>query len=268
VTWIFASPRDGNLDNQLIMKPANNTLLLTATIKPLVGIPELQRTNPVERMNDYIRALRFYCNVSEKVITRIVFIENSEYDISQLRDLVSNLNASHRVEFLSFNGLDYPPSYGRGYGEFKLLDYAMDHSVTLASAGADTMLWKVTGRYRVLNIVRIVRMAPPNSDLYCDMRTWPIPWVDLRIFGCTLGGYKSHLKGVYQQLREDIMNTAPEQRLYSIIDELAKSHSIVSRFRNEPFIDGIRGKDSKNYASGINLIKYLARSSKRMLFPR
>src|SRR3984893_14120500 len=127
------------------MNNAHNALLLTATIKPPVGIPELQRTDPVERMNDYIRALRFYCNVSEKVIPRIIFVENSESDLFQLHDAVSSANASHRVEFLSFNGLDYPPSYGRGYGEFKLLDYAMDHSSTLATA-VDTRLWKVTGR--------------------------------------------------------------------------------------------------------------------------
>jgi hypothetical protein len=94
----------------------------------------------------------------------------------------------------------------------------MDNSKTLANADAATILWKVTGRYRVLNIGRIVRTAPPNSDLYCDMRKWPVPWVDLRIFGCTLGGYKSLLKGVYLQLREDRINMAPEQHLYSIID--------------------------------------------------
>ncbi len=250
------------------MNPSNNTLLLTATIKPLVGIPELQRTDPLERMNDYIRALRFYCNVPQTVIPRIVFIENSGSDLSRLHDVASSAKAVDRVEFLSFNGLDYPPGYGRGYGEFKLLDYAMDHSTTLAAAGAETMLWKVTGRYRVLNIGRIIRAAPPKSDLYCDMRTWPIPWVDLRIFGCTLGGYRSLLKGVYLRLREDVINMAPEQHLHPIIDELAKSHHIVRRLRNEPFIDGIRGNDSKNYASGVNLIKYMVRSSRRMLFPR
>jgi hypothetical protein len=248
------------------MDRANNTLLLTATVKPPVGIPELQRTDPTERMNDYVRALRFYCKAPETDIPRIVFIENSGSDLSQLHDVVASANAAHRVEFLSFNGLDYPPGYGRGYGEFKLLDYTMDHSTTLAGARADTMLWKVTGRYRVLNIGRIIRTAPSKPDMYCDMRTWPIPWVDLRIFGCTLGGYRSLLKGVYQQLREDIINMAPEQHLHPIIKDLAKSHSIVTRLRNEPFIDGIRGKDSKNYASGVNLIKYLARSSRRMLF--
>ena len=167
---------------------ANNVLLLTATIRPPAGVPELQRTDPTERMNDYVRALSFYCSIRDTIIPRIVFIENSGFDLSPLSDVVSRADAAHRVEFLSFNGLDHPPRYGRGYGEFKLLDYAMDNSKTLANAGAATILWKVTGRYRVLNIGRIVRTAPPNSDLYCDMRKWPVPWVDLRIFGCTLGG--------------------------------------------------------------------------------
>ena len=121
------------------MNPANNTLLMTATIKPLVGIPELQRTDPLERMNDYMRALRFYCNVPETVIARIVFIENSESDLSPLHEVASSAKATHRVEFLSFNGLDYPPGYGRGYGEFKLVDYAMSHAHFLADL-SDTMV--------------------------------------------------------------------------------------------------------------------------------
>ena len=247
---------------------ANNVLLLTATIKPPTGVPELQRTDPTERMNDYIRALRFYCNIRESIIPRIVFIENSGSDLSPLSDVVSRADATHRVEFLSFNGLNHPPGYGRGYGEFKLLDYAMENSSTLAATNAATMLWKVTGRYRVLNIGRIIRTVPPNCDLYCDMRVWPIPWVDLRIFGCTLNGYKSLLKGIYLQLREDVINMAPEQHLHPIIEKLAESHSVVRRLRSEPFIDGIRGKDSKNYASGLNLLKYLVRSSRRLLLSR
>jgi hypothetical protein len=247
------------------MSGLNNTLLMTATVTPPIGIPDLQRRDPKERMNDYARALKFYCNISERIIPRIVFIENSNADLSHLEEIARATTAAHRVEFLSFYGLDFPPKYGRGYGEFKLLDYAMEHSATLASADADAMLWKITGRYRVLNISRIIRDAPRSPDLYCDMRQWPIPWVDLRIFGCTTRGYRSLLKGLYLQLQEDLINKAPEQHLHSIISELAKSHHIITRLKNEPFIDGIRGKDSKNYSSGINFIKFLARYSKRKL---
>jgi hypothetical protein len=89
-----------------------------------------------------------------------VFVENCGFDLSPLADVVSVTRAAHRVEFVSFDGLDNPPRYGRGYGEFKLLDYASENSRTVAAADAGTMLWKVTGRYRVLNITRIIRSAP------------------------------------------------------------------------------------------------------------
>jgi hypothetical protein len=249
------------------MNVIDNVLLLTATIRPPAGVPGLQRTDPEARMNDYIRALQFYCNLPEKVVSRIVFVENSKSDLSPLYKIAARANASDRVEFLSFDGLDYPSRYGRGYGEFKLLDHAFDYSSTLASAHSSSALWKITGRYLVLNVASIIRDAPTSFELYCDTRRRPIPWVDLRIFGCTLSGYRKFLKGVYPQLREDLINMSPEQHLYSTIQELAQSQNIVTRFKNEPLIDGIRGKDSKNYASGLNYLKYLIRSSKRTFFP-
>ena len=216
-------------------------------------------------MNDYVRVLEFYCNIPESIVARIIFVENSESDLSPLRDVVARAKASNRVEFLSFNGLDHPSSYGRGYGEFKLLDHAVDHSPTLAVAPSSSVLWKITGRYRVLNLTRIIRGAPTDFELYCDTRKWPIPWVDLRIFGSSIGGYRKLLKGIYPQLNETVINMAPEQYLFSSIRELARSQKIVTRFNNEPLVDGIRGKDSQNYASGLNYIKYLVRSSKRMI---
>jgi hypothetical protein len=243
---------------------SSNVFLLTATIQPPPGVPGLDRTDPTDRMNDYVRALEFYCNMPESIVTRIIFVENSNSDLSPLRDVVARAKASNRVEFLSFNGLDHPSSYGRGYGEFKLLDHAVDYSSTLADAPSTSVLWKITGRYRVLNLARIIRGAPKDFELYCDTRKWPMQWVDLRIFGCTIGGYQRLLKGIYPQLNETLINMAPEQYLFSIITTLAQSQKIVTRFNNEPLVDGIRGKDSQNYASGLNFIKYLLRSSRRI----
>lgn len=241
----------------------NNTLLLTATIRPPPGAPNLHRIDPRQRMNDYIHALDFYCRLPKEIIPRIVFVENSASNLSPLQEVVLKANALGRVEFLSFDGQDHPPQYGRGYGEFKLLDYAMEHSYTLGSANVDDVLWKVTGRYRVLNLVTLVHTAPSDFQLYCDIRDWPIPWVDLRIFGCTVSGYQYLLRGIYSQLKANVINMAPEQYLRPSIGELAKSHRVVTRFRREPRVDGIRGVDSKNYSSRSNLLKYLFRSSIR-----
>jgi hypothetical protein len=242
-----------------------NTLVLSATITPPPGVPDLQRTDPQQRIGDYARALDFYCRLPETFIRRIVFIENSATDLTPLREVVSKANASGRVEFVSFDGLDHPPQYGRGYGEFKLLDYAMEHSHTLKSVSDTERLWKVTGRYRVLNLVDLIRSAPQGFALYCDMRDFPIPWVDLRVFGVTLAGYRRLLRGVYSHLREDVNHMPPEQYLRPVIERLKTSHPIVSVFRRELRIDGIRGMDGQNYSSGVNLLKYWVRRTIRRL---
>ena len=38
---------------------------------------------------------------------------------------------------------------GRAHGEFKLLDYAMTASIMVIEAGANHVVWKITGRYTV-----------------------------------------------------------------------------------------------------------------------
>jgi hypothetical protein len=45
----------------------------------------------------------------------------------------------HRVVFVVFDGWDHPPEYGRGYGEFRLIDHAMGHSRRLRQLGQWTL---------------------------------------------------------------------------------------------------------------------------------
>ena len=127
-----------------------NVLLLTATVTPPIGMPLLARTDPVQRLQDYTQALRFYLPLLGSTFDSIVLAENSASDISSLRRLAVEKGAQERVEFLSFFGLDHPPSYGRGYGEFKLVDYAMRHSQFL---NGDAYVWKCTGRYVVNSVL-------------------------------------------------------------------------------------------------------------------
>lgn len=236
-------------------------LLLTATITPPADAILLSRSNPKDRLNDYIEALRFYCSLPSERFSGIVFVENSESDLTPLQEIAKTSNAP--VDFLSFNGLDYPSQWGRAYGEFHLFDYAMDNSIALQTLGATDRIWKVTGRYRALNISSIVKTAP-RFDLYCDIRTQPTPWADLRVFGCTPHGYENLLRGICHRVKEDVIGTAPEIFLHTLIQSWAQVNpAVVTRFAREPRIDGIRGRDSKNYLSGLNLIKYFIRSTQR-----
>ncbi|MEO8167616.1 MAG: hypothetical protein ABI623_05160 [bacterium] len=244
-----------------------NTLLLTATITPPPGVPDLLRTDPAVRLGDYTEALKFYLTAGNLNIDQIVFADNSNSDLSSLKNLVCNINSKKKVEFISFNGLDHPPANGRGYGEFKMLDYVMANSNIIRSASETDRMWKVTGRYVVINLCDVIERAPHNYDLYCNIRRWPRPWMDLYLLSWTKKGYNAILQDVHRELQEDIIKTSPEARMWEILQDSFHKANIVPRFNVQPFVEGIVGFDNRNLAGGSNLIKFYLRSFARRYFP-
>ena len=123
-----------------------NTVLLTATITPPINAVQISRVDPSLRMQDYTTSLIFYLDELRKgVISGLIFAENSDSDIQSLQSLVASHPMKDSVEFISFQGLDYPPEYGRGYGEFKLVDHVMHHSKLVKSMDPADKIWKITG---------------------------------------------------------------------------------------------------------------------------
>jgi histone H3 len=107
-------------------------VLLTATITPPPGATHLARTDPKIRLGDYRKAFDFYCSaLAAGVIDQLIFAENSQSDIRSLRDVTEKHGVTAKTEFISHPGLDYPPEYGRGYGEFMLVDRAMASSLLI-----------------------------------------------------------------------------------------------------------------------------------------
>ena len=122
-----------------------NLLILTATITPPPDAAQLTRTDPTIRLNDYRKALEFYLScLADGKNSGLVFAENSESDISELQNLCRKYNVIEQTEFISFAGLNYPSAYGRGYGEFKMIDYVMEHSQLIERLPAQANIWKVT----------------------------------------------------------------------------------------------------------------------------
>ena len=238
-----------------------NVLLMTATIAP-ENSPELTRTDPAQRLHDYEQALGFYLTLLGDGLHGIVFVENSDSDISSLRALVARRSAADSVEFLANYGQHRFPGRDRSYGEFKLLDHAMANS-RLITAQADVIVWKITGRYRVRNLLKMIRTAPKHFDIYCDMRNHPIPWMDLRLIAWTRSGYATVFEGVADRLGVDPRE--PVMRHY--VPQRAGEARIVPRYRIEPLIEGVRGWDNRHYSRGIGRLKYCARVIARMVMP-
>lgn len=250
-----------------------NLLLLTATITPKSGVPNLKRTDPKQRLQDYAEALKFYLSHVNKSCDGIIFVENSNSDISQLKYIVEEQGLTEYVEFIVFEGLDYPVEYDRGYGEFKLLDYGMSHSKLIQqSSEARTVIWKMTGRYTVLNLEEMIKKQPKKFDLFCNCRDYPKYWVDTYFMAWTPEGYETCLRDIYHRLKTNVpgipKGIAAEELLRSWLEQrfIQKKVRIIRRFRVTPELSGVRGADNKEYATD-NQWKYKIRQFISKMFP-
>src|SRR5260370_991740 len=151
-------------------------LLMSATIAPSKAMPGSTRNDPQVRLTDYIAALKFYQSIPSNVIDRIVFLENSDSDLTPLKNALA-ANSKMKVEFISVDS-QYSPERGKGFGEFRMLDEGLEKSTFI---GADDYVWKVTGRLIIRNIAALVVSAPADYEVYCDLR-------DVPFIGESLGG--------------------------------------------------------------------------------
>jgi hypothetical protein len=247
---------------------AGQTLLLTATITPPPDAVKLARTDPAARLNDYLQALAFYLNLPDNAIDRIIFVENSNSDISKLRALAAQF-PNKEVEFISFNGLDYPTKYGRAFGEARLMDYAFANSEIIAELDDEARIWKGTGRLRLTNFPAMIRRAPDDYELYCDLRNVNAQWMDQRFYSFTPSGYRTILQNIADDLREDRHNTlAAETLMYRIVVQHVAPGRAVPRFRTQPFISGISGFGNYDYGRGVkNCLKDYTKVISRKLRP-
>lgn len=243
-----------------------NIILLTATIRPPSDVKNLQRTDVAIRLNDYIDALAFYLSkLNTGLIDNIVFCDNSNYDLTALRDAAGDLVSQGKVEFIGFNGLDYPSTFGRGYGEFKLVDYAMQYSCVMQAAAEQASIWKITGRYKLANLQTIITTKNPHTDFYCNCKNYPTPWVDMYVLCWNKKSYKELISGIYIDLAETPEFPSAEIKFRKILDEKRLACSIGKRFRVTPVLDGHRGVDNARYAS--MRAKYLLRVVARRMTP-
>lgn len=118
-------------------------LVMTATVTPAVHA-EVRRSDPQVRLEDYKTALRFWLADPHPALDRILFLENSGADLTDLRAIAERENSLKKeVEFLSLPVHDAPPGINYGYSEMQLLDEGLTQSKLRQ---ATTHMIKATGR--------------------------------------------------------------------------------------------------------------------------
>lgn len=130
-----------------------SAILLTATICPN-GMSETKLQNPEIRKKQYIEAVEFYLKHTGM---NIVLCENSGQDIY---NYINSSNKNSRLESICFDSNTNDINFGKGYGEAKIINYAITHSSFIRKAGR---IIKITGRIKILNINTLIAI---NSRLH------------------------------------------------------------------------------------------------------
>jgi len=229
--------------------PPLNFLLLTATISIPQGMGATAQVDPEVRLQQYLDAFAYYWALPDEAIDGIVLTENSGYDFAAFQAICDANPCGKRFIPVS-TSTDYPSSKGKGYGEFFMLDQALERLRQEGMPG-DTRFWKTTGRLKIRNLAEMTRTAPDTFTVYGDFRRVPFvgrrlggnEWVELRLIAMTLDGYDRFFRGHYDD--GYVIEQPFFDRLYPLYR--AGGSGIVPRFRRQPEFVGVSGWSNKNY---------------------
>ena len=246
---------------------APSCIFLTATITPPQAA--VTRNDPQVRLQDYLGSLEFYLSMPTAVVDRILFVDNSGSDLTPIEQFVRLRAADKVVELIGFEGNDHAVSHGKAYGEFKLMDFGIEHTSLLTE---NDHFWKVTGRLRVLNLADVIAAVTTHYDVLCDLHNFPFVgtgkvfdnrWMDLRLFSCTHSAYKKLFAGRCEEFGPH-MN---QDVLYDLVMEARNRMNILPRFLEQPVISGFSGRHDRGYDEGFQKMKTFVRTGVRKAVP-
>lgn len=213
-------------------------IFLTGCINPNgMSFTALQDDNL--RKQHYVDSIRFYLG---KTDIPILFVENSDNDISYLFRQEIQIG---RLEILTFQGNDYDKKLGKGYGEMLILEHASLFSHFFKSA---SFIFKITGRYKVLNIGSYINRYYDNKNVF-DLTvnfTKNLSFVDSRFWGANPSFYKEILIK-YKEMINDSKSIYFEHVLCKATHEAIINGYKYSCLYHYPRYAGIYGTDGTTY---------------------
>ena len=133
----------------MINPKKNFNLSIILSVYKAINIPFLKRME-IDRLDDYKKAFIKWCK--NDLVDKIIFIENSGYDLNFFNEESKNF-PSKKIEIISSNlNNTFKKSLGKGYGEYLCLKEVFENSQTVNNT--DYYL-KVTGRYYIKNFNKI-----------------------------------------------------------------------------------------------------------------
>ena len=254
--------------------PAQHYLLtMTATVIPSPAA-NVKRSDPQLRLEDYKTALRFWLRYPHRAADRILLLESSGADLSELRHVAATENPRNKpVEILSLPGNIIPPGSrgGSGYPEMQLLDDGLALSKLRRET---THMIKVTGRLLFPTLGRAIDLTPEPLDLLVDFRKLGFPRrgadANTQLFVCSHSFYDRALRN-----SRDLMSTAARPTNIRLMEHLVFHRCLP--FRAQPGIHlrfpcnveaiGYSGFSGKKYSSPKSVLTRATRAALRRLAP-
>lgn len=180
----------GNAPESEDSKSPTYLLVMTATIIPAENAG-VRRADPRLRLEDYKQALRYWLRYPHSVADRILLLENSGADLSELRSIAEDENPLGRqVEILSIPGNRIPDGTNYGYTEMELLDRGLTQSELRKQT---THMVKATGRLVFPALGKALDRigAPPELMIECRKLGFPRRGFDAsaQLFVCSHAFY-------------------------------------------------------------------------------
>lgn len=253
------------------MQPAVSTtrylLVMTATIIPAVNAG-VKRADPKLRLEDYKRALRYWLTYPHPGAERILFLENSSADLSELQAIAANENPLGKpVEILSVPGNRIPHGTNYGYTEMQLLDEGLALS-KLRQTTAHMI--KVTGRLTFPALGRALDRTPKPFDLLIDCRKLGFPRkgydANTQLFVCSHSFYDRVLRDSKKEMNSTDLRLL-EHLIFRKVIPFRGQPGIHLRFPINVEPVGYSGFKSKSYNSTKSAITRAIRSVFRVIAP-
>jgi hypothetical protein len=228
------------------MNSKDVVLLLTASVNPDPSLPFLKRADSKIRMNDYLKSMQRWLS-HKSGITKIVFCENTETDIRQIKTLTDSHSRFKEIEILQFKPPRFNPALGKGYGEGLIIEHAINNSIILKR---NSVFAKVTGRLYIKNLSSIIAGIPQGAHVGAYMKANLLEVV-LQSIVFDIETYKKHFMELYKEVN-DTEGIYLEKLVARKIIELIPKGLRYQPFCAMPYLVGYTATDNKK----INTLSY------------
>ncbi len=219
----------------------NFCLILGCTINPN-RVQNLERKSPLIRLEDYKISLNKW--LQNKATDKIVIVENSGYDLSELKKIANEFKDFKKVEFLSTDtNNSFSPELGKGYGESLILKEAVNNSQLLKESHC---FIHISGRYYIKNFENFLNeFIFSKADIFLNLSD--------NLKYCSANIYAGNKDFLIKYLIPE-SEKVNDSKNYFFENCVAKAalKGIIDNFKFEipetyPIIEGIIGTNNKKY---------------------